>query len=191
MNDQGNIFRKWFWSTVGGWLVGFAIVVVLAMLFNAAGMNDYQFFIGIGMAIGVGFLQGQRLKFADSLGLNWMWSAIFGMGISFVFFDLGHHFTTLIPEYNLMYSVSVGGLITGLLQGHFLRPYTQNHIFWVVYSWIGWTAAGLMAMLSEHADIFSATKTGQTLVALVFMIVLASVLLALITGYGIKKLLSS
>lgn len=48
--------RDWTLNTIYGWLIGFVCVILLAIISETLGVGNSQFFVGTGMAAGVGFV---------------------------------------------------------------------------------------------------------------------------------------
>lgn len=109
MDLPSSFINRWLKSTLYGWMLGFAVVILLALLFESIGLAGYQFFIGLGIGVGVGFMQGRALKNYFEVQNKWMWASIIGMGISFLVFDIGNKLNDTIPSYSLQLSVAVGG----------------------------------------------------------------------------------
>jgi hypothetical protein len=113
-------------NTIYGWLVGFSCIIILALVSPAVGVGDSQFFVGTGMATGVGFMQNRMLHVSLGWNWNWMWTTIVGMTLSFVIFDFGPSILEMIPPFNLQMSIAVGGLFVGILQYGFLGTRSIN-----------------------------------------------------------------
>jgi hypothetical protein len=87
--------RNWTLNTIYGWLIGFVCVVLLALISDAIGIGNSQFFVGTGMAAGVGFMQNRLLRRKHNWNWNWMWTTIIGMTLAFVILEFG---STLIEK---------------------------------------------------------------------------------------------
>ena len=108
--------KDWTLSTIYGWLIGFVCVILLAFISEALGVGDSQFFVGTGMAAGVGFMQNRLLRSKGEWDWNWMWATIIGMTLAFVILEFGSALIEIMPEFNLQVGIAVGGLFIGILQ---------------------------------------------------------------------------
>lgn len=48
---------RWVTFTFWGWLLGVAFILLVSSLLGAMGIEDMQFYLGVGMGAGVGFTQ--------------------------------------------------------------------------------------------------------------------------------------
>lgn len=181
-------FKRWVIATILGWLLGFTLVVALAFAIESIGLSGYQFFIGIGIGLGVGYMQGRIMQFYLGIGHQWMIASTVGMGLAFTLFDLGNALFTVFPEYNLLSTVALGGVLTGLAQYFILKKQFQNAVLWIPISLIGWTLAGGLIRLSEVIEKTGLSGLPAALIVLVILTVGASSVLGLITGFGLKKI---
>src|SRR6056300_648644 len=93
--------KEWTLNTIYGWLIGFVCVILLAFIFEALGVGNSQFFVGTGMAAGVGLMQNRLLRNKSRWDWNWMWATIIGMTLAFVILEFGSALIEIIPEFNL------------------------------------------------------------------------------------------
>lgn len=139
------LFTRWVRATFLGWLLGFVVVIVLALAWDMIG-GGAQFMVGVGMGAGVGYMQSRVVgEWADS-PRRWLWASIIGMGAPFVLWDLsvlvGFEFVFSLPL-----SVLMGGLLVGILQWSLLRPHSDRAAWWVLASTAGWALpAGAIAL---------------------------------------------
>ena len=132
------LFTRWVRATFLGWLLGFVVVIVLALAWDMIG-GGAQFMVGVGMGAGVGYMQSRVVgEWADS-PRRWLWASIIGMGAPFVLWDLsvlvGFEFVFSLPL-----SVLMGGLLVGILQWSLLRPHSDRAV--------GFSAIKFMAISS-------------------------------------------
>ena len=130
---NASFFRRWLVASFWGWLIGFAVIVGLAVGIEAVGLPNTNLMIGFGIGAGVGFMQGRVAKKWFSATNNWMWTSTIGMTIPFLateFVDLGFN--------PLALDVAVGGLLVGILQLRILKPYSVKATWWVPTCTIGW-----------------------------------------------------
>ena len=134
--NSASFFRQWLIASFWGWLIGFVVIVGLAVGIEAVGLPNTNLMIGFGIGAGVGFMQGRVAKKWFSATNNWMWTSIIGMTIPFLateFVDLGFN--------PLALDVAVGGLLVGILQLRILKPFSVKATWWVPACTIGWTLA--------------------------------------------------
>ena len=53
-------YVRWIRATSLGWLIGFALVIVLALAWDMLG-GGAQFMVGVGMGAGVGYMQSRMI----------------------------------------------------------------------------------------------------------------------------------
>ena len=80
-------FNRWVKATTLGWLIGFVLVVVLAIAWDQIG-GRAQFMVGVGMGAGVGFMQARVLGECIESAGRWIWATTLGMGLPFVLWIL-------------------------------------------------------------------------------------------------------
>ena len=177
--------RRWTLRTLYGWLMGFIVVVVLAILSDFIGISS-QFFVGTGMAAGVGFMQVRILRKDYGWNWNWMWASIVGTSISFILFDLGSGTWNLL-EFNLPLSVVIGSLIVGFLQSRILKSKSLKfYQYWILISCIGWSLTGTMVILSDYLNQILPKGPGSVFPFLLLVIIISGVLLGWVTGKGLS-----
>lgn len=160
-------------------------MVVFALLLDSIGISA-QFFVGTGMAAGVGFMQGRILRKNFGWNWNWMWANIIGMTISFVFFDIGSSVWSLLPEYSLPLSIVTGSVIVGFLQFRILKSKSLKFAnYWIVICILGWSLAASMVGLSNYLNQVLPRSPISVVPFLLLVLVVSSVLLGFITGKGL------
>lgn len=173
-----------------GWLSGIILVLLLAMAFEGMGIHNMQFFMGTGMGAGVGFMQWYSLRKIIAIDKSWIYAAVAGMSIPFLFFDLLQIFAgvKLGPDY-ILYSVCIAALLTGTLQYLILKRFTAAANLWIAANIMGWIAATLTFLSINYTkQVFNSN--------LVIFFVNIAVMLAggfvfgFITWMFLKKILS-
>jgi len=142
-----SLSQSWIRATTLGWLIGLVMVVVLAMVWDMIG-GGAQFMVGVGMGAGVGYMQARVARAWTGQIQPWLWTSIIGMGVPFVFWDIGS-LTGMKALFSLPVCVLAGGLLTGLLQQRLLRPRFERTTWWIPACVAGW---GLPAGLIQFAD---------------------------------------
>ena len=113
------ILVRWIRATTFGWLAGFALVLVLALLVDALA-GTVQFVAGTGMGAGVGFFQARVLSFLPK-PRQWFWVSIIGLTIPFALWDVAAAIRVYDPGFSLLACVLGGSVLLGLLQARVLR----------------------------------------------------------------------
>jgi len=141
---ERRMYMRWVRATSLGWLVGFGLMIVLAIAWDIIG-GGAQFMVGVGMGAGVGYLQGRVVgEWIESVRA-WLLASIIGMGAPFVLWDIGAA-TGMDFPFSLPLSVVMGGLLVGVLQRRVLRPHSDRANWWVPVCTVGWALpAGLIA----------------------------------------------
>lgn len=138
-------FARWVRATTVGWLLGLALVVVLAMVWNMIG-GEAQFMVGVGMGAGVGYMQARVVGAWVDSTRQWLWMSIIGMGFPFVLWDFGA-VAGIEAFFSLPRCVLVGGLLVGVLQQRLLRLRFERASWWIPACVVGWgLPAGMIAL---------------------------------------------
>ena len=183
--------KEWTLNTIYGWLIGFVCVILLAFISEALGIGNSQFFVGTGMAAGVGLMQNRLLRSKSRCEWNWMWATIISMTLAFVILEFGSALIDIIPEFNLQIGVSVGGLFVGILQYRILKTRSvEGSLWWVLVCFTGWTTAGLIVGLVDFIGDYIPNGPIGLILNLPLMVFVSSLFLGLITGLGVIRLLN-
>lgn len=145
---------RWIAFTFLGWLLGIVLIIVLSGLFDLAGIEGYQSYVGLGTGAGVGLTQWLLLRKRSGIGVFWLWSTVVGMGLPFVFIDVLHRFIAWDNNgLQLILSVIFGGIATGIIQASGLNS-TQYGRQWVVRCSLGWTLSVTCVILIDYVKLF-------------------------------------
>lgn len=182
--------QRWITASFLGWLFGVFAVVITSGLFDAAGLEGYQFYLGIGVGGSVGFFQQRMLSRTAGIGMQWIWRSMLGMGLPFLLFDLltiygGASF----GEKSLQYSIALGGALTSILQSLLLRQRGFYASRWLLSGWSGWVLATATVLAVDYTKYI----TGNTWVLFIInltLILSGGVVLGAITGSPLKKILN-
>ena len=145
--EERSLFSRWVRATTLGWLLGFGLIIVLAIAWDMIG-GGAQFMVGVGMGAGVGYVQGRLVgKFIDK-PRPWLWASVLGMGTPFLLWDIS---AVIGAEsvFSLPISVLVGGLFVGILQWRLLRPHSDRAAWWVPACVAGWGLPALAIALND------------------------------------------
>lgn len=138
--------KRWVWHSTLGWWLGVLFIGLLSSLFEAVGLNEFQFFLGLGIGGGVGLMQGRLWRSVPGLFRSWLFSTSLGMGVGFLAFDL--LFLVAAPSSpSLLPKALAGALVAALLQQRVFYRYQLRVKYWWLGSFLAW-AAGLLTVLS-------------------------------------------
>ncbi len=181
--DRHTITR-WIRATSVGWLLGFVLVIGLAVVWDLIG-GGAQFMVGIGMGAGVGYMQSRVIGQWIDTPRRWLWASIVGMGSPFVLWDIGAA-VGLESVFSLSRCVLVGGLLVGTLQTRLL-PHRDRAVWWVLACILGWgMPAGAIALI-ERGRIEGPSGSLLSIGAML----LGGVILGAVTGPALMRLLRS
>lgn len=177
------LFGRWVLATSAGWLLGFVFIMLGAILADLMGVEDAQFFVGIGMGTGIGY--GQLRWVGPRIGATnrWVGASAIGMGAPFVISDIVHAVWSEF-SFSLPLTVALGGLLIGLLQERLLRPHSRRAEWWVPACIAGWTLAAATVALG---GVFP--PGGWHALFSLGAILLGGVVLAVVTGGALVWLL--
>jgi hypothetical protein len=178
-------------ATVGGWLLGIAIGILLGAIAEASGMGS-QSSVGIGLGLGVGFAQWRVARPWFGAAANWMWISTLGMWTPFLLFDLtGALSLSTSSVHNLVLLVvagGVGGAAMGWWQQEPLRSHSSRARWWVSISSSGWMVAAavtFLVMVPGHP------QSPQEMLRNFAALPLGGAVLGLVTGVGLLWLLDA
>jgi len=138
--------KIWIWHSTLGWWLGVVFILLLSSLFEAAGLNEFQFFLGLGIGGGVGLLQARLWRVVPGMFRAWLISTSLGMGLGFFALDL--FFLIAEPSSaNLLPKALTGACIAAWLQQRALQRQQLRVKYWWLGSFLAW-AAGLFTVLS-------------------------------------------
>ncbi len=134
--EKRSLFSRWVRATTIGWLLGFVLIIILALAWDMIG-GGAQFMVGVGMGAGVGYVQSRLVgKWIDK-PRRWLWASVLGMGAPFLLWDLSS-VVGATSLFSLPLNVLVGGLFVGILQWRLLHAHSDRAIWWVPACLVGW-----------------------------------------------------
>ena len=140
-------FRRWFFMTTLGWLLGFVLVIAMASAIEVVGGN-FQFIVGVGMGAGVGLLQSRVLAQKLNAPKQWIWASAIGMGGAFLLWDVAA-MAGVEEAFSLSVCVAIGGPVVGFAQSQLLKHgYDKTH-WWILASFLGWGSPAGLVLLGE------------------------------------------
>ena len=186
-----HFYRRWVLASFGGWLLGIVVILLLAAVLEAVGIQG-QSVLGIGMGMCVGYAQLRvGLKHFGATS-RWMWASGVGMGAPFVLSDvlgalgMQWHGAELLV---LPLHAAFGGLLTGVWQRRALPSGSPLVGYrWVAASTGGWVLAVatfiLMAVPGHPNSALDAWRNVGSLA-------LGGLVLGLVTGGALVRMLPS
>lgn len=148
MPDNTPPLRAWVRATTLGWLLGFPLVIVLALAGEAIGAGGIQSLVGAAMGLGVGMLQGRALRPALGSALPWIIATTAALACPFIVYDVSVAIDKPLP-YVLPVVVAIGGVVVGAWQALLLGRKFNGTGMWVVASVVGWTLAAAAAYSAD------------------------------------------
>lgn len=147
------IIKRWFLATLYGGLIGFAVMILFIIIGESLGLGDSQFFVGLFIGAGVGYMQGRFLNKFFNYGLKWMWATVGGLGGAFILAELIPALTGL-GNWDINNALVGAGLLTGILQYLVIKDQTNNGVLWILFSLIAYTLIMLILWVSKHEESF-------------------------------------
>ncbi|MCH7812525.1 MAG: hypothetical protein IID40_00760 [Planctomycetes bacterium] len=132
---------RWVLATTIGWSVGiiaaFIVAHLIAPIVYIVIPHETNLVVGLCLGAGVGYMQRRFASNPITASGRWVLSTTMGMGIPFVVVVIAHEIWSGLP-FGLVLIVTVGGLITGLLQLRNMRRHSRRSGWWVLASIVGW-----------------------------------------------------
>lgn len=142
---------KWTKATFFGWFLGIILILVLSSSFDAVGIEGFQFFLGLGVGTGVGFMQGRVLRTMGFVNKHWLLTSIVGMGLPFIIFDLLNIYGGLsLDSYYIPVCVAAGSVMVSVLQFIYLKRFSPKAARWIFSCTVGWILAGVMVFAINY-----------------------------------------
>lgn len=138
---------RWIAMTTLGWLVGFALVILLSMALESVG-GVAQLTVGVGMGAGVGLFQGWVIAPWVTSKWHWFLASTIGMGLPYLLWDFsaGLGFD---PLHAMWVCTVAGGVLVGVLQRRLFRPRPPRSGLWVLACTVGWGIPELLLGLDD------------------------------------------
>jgi hypothetical protein len=179
---------SWIKATFWGWLLGVVLILLLSSILDSIGIEHMQFYLGVGMGAGVGFAQWLVLKKVSSIGFNWVWFSIIGMGIPFIIFDW---MPSGIITHKLPPSVALGALTVGILQSILLKRQSPKAYLWIAGCSIGWILGVAIVFTIDYTMQLKPFIASNLILALINLLLILScgIVLGATTALTMKKIL--
>lgn len=189
MSSQSELTLKhWIIASFIGWLAGAVLVVLTSGSFDAIGLEGFQFYIGISMGAGVGFFQWRKLPH-ERIGMEWIWSTMFGMGIPFLLFDLIKRFAGFsFGENYLPVCITIGAVLTSVWQTQILKRNDTAAQSWLWICLAGWVLASWTVISIDYVKLFIHHNLALFFINLT-LIISGGAVLGAVTGPALIKIL--
>lgn len=178
---------KWIKVTFAGWFLSIIAILALSALFDGIGIENLQCYLGIGMGLGIGYMQWRMLRRQPGISSKWLWYSVIGIGAPFLLFDLLKIFAGVQLGSNyILYSVCVSSILVGALQLLILKQYSTKAWLWIIACMMGWILSTGTVLLIDHTKFIQ-----NNLVAFVVNLLLmlaGGPVLGVITGWFLKQM---
>lgn len=182
--------QRWITASFLGWLSGAFVVIFTSGIFDAIGLEGYQFYLGISMGGCVGFFQWRLLSRSSTLGAAWIWSSFFGMGLPFLLFDLLKIYGGIaLGDRSLQYSIAAGGVFTALQQSLLLKRSGYHASRWFLVGWSGWVLAAATVLAVDYTKFITSYNWALFVINLT-LILSGGIVLGAVTGSPLIKILN-
>lgn len=132
---------RWVLATTIGWLIGiiaaFIVAHLVAPIVYIVIPHETNLVFGLCLGAVVGYVPRRYAPNPITASGRWVLSTTIGMGMPFVVVVIAHEIWSGIPLGSLLV-VTVGGLMTGLLQLPNMRLHSRKSGWWVLASTVGW-----------------------------------------------------
>ena len=179
---------SWTLLTTAGFILGILLILLLAGILE--GLNlDFQTPLGF-ISLSIGFLQWLLLRKYIEKSFNWVGFSFIAITSVFLMFDILHPVFRLDIQIYLFPLFVVGSLLSGYLQYRYLlRKVSDKAVLWNLYNLAGWLACVLLLQVIQIHYFKTLGRNVDTYINLTAFI-LCGPMLGLITGIGIRKILS-
>ncbi|MFZ4620655.1 MAG: hypothetical protein ACOYNS_08855 [Bacteroidota bacterium] len=149
------LLKEWVLSSFYGWLTGVVLVIITSGMFDAAGLEGFQFYLGISIGGSIGFFQWRKISHPAGIGTEWIWSSMFGMGIPFLVMDLLKRFAGIsLGDNHLPVCITAGALVTALWQTFILKKKFTAALPWLWTCLGGWILASWTVISIDYVKLF-------------------------------------
>jgi hypothetical protein len=180
--------KSWVGATFAGWFIGAGLIILFSGFLDGLGIEGYQFYLGLGMGLGVGFMQGLILR-GTSVGIfRWTISAGLGLGVPFLLMDILKSQLGLEGgTWFIIISILVSSLISSIWQYRLLHGY-ENAWRWIPANTIAWLLAVAIVFSMDYTkEIITNNLVG--FVVNLSLILGGGVVLGLISGRTLTRML--
>lgn len=179
---------RWTLATFGGWFLGVILIMMLSGFLDSIGIEGMQFYLGLGMGAGVGFVQWLWLRKFVAVNALWILFSVLGMGVPIIILDLMPSGTI---SYKLPIGITLGALAVGSLQFLLLKQLSPKASLWILGCFIGWALAVATVFTIDYTMTIKVSGYMNLVMALInlLLILAGGIVLGVITGISLKKII--
>jgi hypothetical protein len=183
--------RQWISASFLGWLAGIFLLVFTSGVFDAIGVEGFQFYLGLSMGVSVGVLQWRLLSRTSGIGSEWFIASAVGIAVPFLLFDLLKKNGLMVAgPASLQYSVALGGFAAAFWQALVLKRAGFLASRWVLVGWSGWVLGTATVLAIDYTKYISSNNLVLFALNLILMIAGGAVF-GVATANPLIKILSS
>ncbi|MCP5064534.1 MAG: hypothetical protein GY936_19020 [Ignavibacteriae bacterium] len=192
MNNTSDIklnfpIKKWTTYNFLGWLLGTIFVLILSSSFDAIGIENLQFFVAVGIGLGIGTAQWIVLKRITEIKKNWITVTVIGLTIPFLIADTLRYFELLnLKSLFIPVCVGIGSLLVGFFQSKLLKDYNIGMLNWIIISFFSWTLIAVTVYSVEYTHLISKNVWFGFITNLVLLLS-GGIILGIITGKHLER----
>jgi len=192
MNNTSDIklnfpIKKWLIYNFFGWLLGTILVLIFSSTLDAIGVENLQFFIAVGIGLGIGIAQWLVLKKITSIKKTWISVTVIGLTIPFLIADILKYFELLnLKSLFILVCVGIGSLLIGFFQSKLLKNYNIGILNWMVISFFSWVIIALAVYSVEYTHLISKNVWFGFITNLVLLLS-GGIILGIITGKYLER----
>lgn len=180
-------FKKWLIYNFFGWLLGTVLVLVLSSSLDAMGIEELQFFIAIGIGLGIGSSQWMVFKNISEIKPNWIVGTLIGLTIPFAIADVLNYVDWLhLKSLLIPVCVGVGSIIVGCFQSNLLKAHGIKKLDWILISFVSWVLIALAVYSVEYTHLISKNVWFGFFTNLLLLLS-GGIILGIITGKHLQR----
>ena len=189
--ENSSIFVRssWVLANFLGWCAGAVLIIATSGMFDAVGLEGFQFYLGISMGAGIGYFQWKVLRH-HAVGMEWIVASAVGLGIPFLLVDLMKRFAAL-PDTGAWPQVcmSFGGVLVAFWQSRLLHRRAIRSVRWLFAAWAGWVLSAATVLAIDYTKYLSSNNL--LLFALNLTLILCGgAVLGIVTAPTMQQMLS-
>ncbi|HRI30739.1 MAG TPA: hypothetical protein PLI74_03800 [Candidatus Kapabacteria bacterium] len=183
-----SLFR-WILDSFWGWLLGIILILVLSSLLDSIGIENVQFYVGMGVITGISLAQYRHIRNYFHQNISWIVWSIFSFSIPFILLDgIKYYGLYSFSQNSLVFCVCMGTLMLSINQYFLLRKTISHPLSWLVFSIVGWSFAGLATFALEYIPLL--IKNNWIVFSINLALILSGgILIGISTGMAVQKIL--
>jgi hypothetical protein len=182
---------RWIFDSFWGWLLGIIVILVLSSLLDSIGIENLQFYVGIGVITGMSLAQYRHIRRYFHFNISWMIWSILSFSMPFVLIDgIKHYGLYSFSQNPLMLCVILATFTVSLTQYFLLKKSMPYPWSWCIFSIIGWLLAGIATLALEYTP--SLTHNNMIVFIInVILILSGGIFIGIFTGLAARKILTT